>query len=334
MHFTRGQLQQLFNDFSTLKVMVVGDVMTDTYLRGKVERISPEAPVPVVALQQKVDMLGGAANVALNIRSMGATPLLCSVIGKDAQGSEFLKLLRKEGITDKWILSDPDRISTTKYRIIGNKVQMLRVDHESDADLDAEIEKSLLQKAGQLIRTEKPGVIILQDYNKGVLTPAIITGIIGLAKEQGIPVVVDPKKKNFETYRTVTLFKPNLKEIREGLRITVDPSSKSSLQEAASKLHDLLKADLVMITLSEAGVFISNGSESNIVKSHVRSVADVSGAGDTVISVAAMCIALGIPPLPMAELANLAGGLVCEQVGVVPVDRYALLSEASALLQQ
>lgn len=326
------QIQELFRSFEGMKVLVAGDVMIDTYLRGKVDRISPEAPVPVVALQQRVDMLGGAANVALNLKSLGAEPILCSVIGEDEQGKKFLDLLDNEKITREGILVDPGRISTTKYRIIGNHMQMLRVDHETDIDLSQQQEMSLLKRAEELISKFKPTVIILQDYNKGVLTPGVIRGITAMAGKAGIPVVVDPKKRNFDVYHSIRLFKPNLKEIREGLRIGVDPSSMESLKHAAALIHSSHNADLVMITLSEEGIFISNRKESIILKSHVRSVADVSGAGDTVISVAALCIAAGTAPGVMATLANLAGGIVCEQVGVVPVNREALIAETFTLI--
>lgn len=332
MFTSADQIREVFNQFEGIKILVAGDVMIDSYLRGTVDRISPEAPVPVVALRQREDMLGGSANVALNLKSLGATPLLCSVIGDDSQGVEFLRLLDKEGINSSGIIKDPDRITTTKYRIIGNKMQMLRVDHETDQDLSFALEQLYLERIDIILRDEKPSVIIIQDYNKGVLTPKVISGIISRASEYNIPVAVDPKKRNFDLYHHVALFKPNLKEIKEGLRIQIDPASKSSLSAAASSLRNSLDAGLVMITLSEGGVFIYSDSEAAIIKGHTRSVADVSGAGDTVISVASLCLSLGLDPISLASLSNLAGGLVCEHIGVVPVNKADLLSEASALL--
>ena len=336
MFSTAGEVRKLFSNFERLKVLIVGDVMIDTYLKGSVDRISPEAPVPVVALMQREDMLGGAANVALNIKSMGAEPLLCSVIGDDVQGAGFLKLLEKEEIGFAGILKTSGRITTTKYRIIGNKMQMLRVDNETDKDLNREEEKLLLSRIKEMVGNEKPDVIILQDYNKGVLTPAVIEGITQLARKVKIPVVVDPKRKNFTAYHSVSLIKPNLKEIREGLKIDVDPKSESSLQAAADLIHISQKIETVMITLSDEGVFVSHRkgqtNDSAIVKAHVRTIADVSGAGDTVISVAALCVASNLPFESMAVLANLAGGLVCEQVGVVPVNKQGLLKETVSLL--
>ncbi|NVO20336.1 MAG: D-glycero-beta-D-manno-heptose-7-phosphate kinase [Bacteroidetes bacterium] len=336
MFSSAGQIQQLFGSFESLKIMIVGDVMIDTYLKGIVDRISPEAPVPVVALRQKEDLLGGAANVALNIKALGAEPLLYSIIGDDNQGKELIELLDKEGISSSGIIKSHDRITTTKYRIIGNKVQMLRVDHETVEDLSQSEEVQLLDIIRSGLKQLKPSVVILQDYNKGVLTEAVIGGIIHEANLSGIPVVVDPKRENFFTYQSVSLFKPNLKEIREGLKIEVDPRSEVSLDRAADKLHELLKAETIMITLSDEGVYVSqqihNSRNSCILKAHVRNIADVSGAGDTVISVAALCIATEQSLDRLACLSNLAGGLVCEYVGVVPVKKSELLSEAIKLL--
>jgi D-glycero-beta-D-manno-heptose-7-phosphate kinase len=297
-----------------------------------VDRISPEAPVPVVELQQKEDLLGGAANVALNLKSLGAKPTLCSVVGDDQQGRAFLELLGIENIDKSGMITIPGRVSTTKYRIIGNKMQMLRVDHETDKDIEPEYEKQLLDRVEIIIQEKKPEVIILQDYNKGVLTSVVIKGITNLARIAGIPVVVDPKKKNFGTYKGIKLFKPNLKEIREGLNTEIDPSGTEGLKVACETIRKDNGHEMIMITLSEAGVFIHSAETTGIIKGHVRSVADVSGAGDTVISVAALCIAAGTSPEKMAALANLAGGQVCEEVGVVPVNKAKLLQEALELL--
>jgi len=332
MFKSHEQITQTFQSFSGARVLVIGDVMIDTYLKGKVDRISPEAPVPVVALKQRSDRLGGAANVALNLSSLGAIPMLCSVIGDDPQGGEFMKLLAKEGIDVAGILKDDSRTTTTKYRILGNNVQMLRVDHESDTELSPGMEQGLISSVEGIMDAWKPEVVIFQDYNKGVLTAAVIERVIQMGRLRGIPVAVDPKKKHFAHYKGVTLFKPNLKEIREGLNISVDSSSQESLGAAAARIHAGQEAQWVMITLSDEGVFISNKEESFIVGAHRRSIADVSGAGDTVISVAALCLAKGLGMMETASLSNLAGGLVCEQVGVVPVDKDLLVQEAHKLL--
>jgi D-glycero-beta-D-manno-heptose-7-phosphate kinase len=336
MFSTAEQIRNVFNEFEKLKVLIVGDVMIDSYLKGKVERISPEAPVPVVSLQHRDDMLGGAANVALNIKALGAEAILCSVIGDDQQGVAFLKLLEREGIGKQGILTTSARITTTKSRIIGNKMQMLRVDHETDLDISKEEEKRLMECIHSQVINRKPDVVILQDYNKGVLTPFIIEGIIQLAASMKIPVVADPKRKNFTAYHSIQLFKPNLKEIREGLKIDIDSKSEKSLCSAAEQIHTLQKVQTVMITLSEDGVFVSHQQHhtftSAILKAHLRNISDVSGAGDTVISVAALCTACGLGVESMAGLSNLAGGLVCEQAGVVPIDKLALQKEAISIL--
>lgn len=307
--------------------------MIDSYLIGKVDRISPEAPVPVVALKRRDNMLGGAANVALNIKSLGAEAIMCSVIGNDKQGEVLLNLMKKEGLKTNGIICSSERITTTKFRIIGNRMQMLRVDEEIDTDLNEKDAFELISCITSLIEEQKPDVIILQDYNKGVLFPKVIEQVSEIAYRNGIPVAVDPKKKNFTAYQGLNLFKPNLKEIVDGLKIDIDPLSMESLQKAADMLHVSQYIALVMITLSEHGIFISlkdaSGTRSKIIPAEMRSIADVSGAGDTVISVAALCLAAKTDHFLLAALSNLAGGLVCEQAGVVPVDKYMLMAEAT-----
>jgi len=336
MIITEDEIKHLFNKFNTCRVLVIGDVMVDSYLIGKVDRISPEAPVPVVALKQRDNMLGGAANVALNIRSLGAEAILCSVIGNDKQGDILLELMKTAGLKTSGIIRSNERITTTKFRIISNRMQMLRVDEEIDTDLNKKDSSELINCISNLIAEQKPDVIILQDYNKGVLSPEMIAKVVEIASIKGIPVAIDPKKKNFTAYRDITLFKPNLKEIVEGLKIDVDPLSIESLQKAADIIHLSQNIDVVMITLSEHGIFISSkdstGFSSKIIPAVMRSIADVSGAGDTVISVAALCLAANTDHFLMAALSNLAGGLVCEQAGVVPVNKYTLIAEASVEL--
>jgi D-glycero-beta-D-manno-heptose-7-phosphate kinase len=326
------EITELFRKFSSSLVLVIGDVMIDSYLIGKVDRISPEAPVPVVALKKRENMLGGAANVALNVKALGAKAVLCSVIGNDKQGDELIKLMQTSGLSTEGIIRSNERITTTKFRVISNRVQMLRVDEEMDSELNSEEAKKLLDKVSDLISERKPDVIILQDYDKGVLFPDFIEKLATLASNAGIPIAVDPKRRNFNSYKGITLFKPNLKEVSEGLKTEINPRSIDSLQNAADHLHSLQNVDMVMITLSEHGVFISakNSFEaiSKIIPAVVRSIADVSGAGDTVISVAALCLATKSDPVLMATLSNLAGGLVCEESGVVPVDKFRLMAEA------
>lgn len=328
---------QVFTSFSGLNVMVIGDVMVDAYLFGNVDRISPEAPVPIVSVGKRINRLGGAANVALNLKSIGVTPVLCSVIGNDLKGDEFLDLLQQAGIHQDVILRSAERITTTKFRIIGNKMQMLRVDEEITNDLGTGDEEHLISKITQLLDRGGIHAIILQDYNKGILTAGVIRNVVHAAVRLGIPVVVDPKRKNFELYTGVTLFKPNLKEIREGLNLDVGPQDTDSILHAADLLHERQDIRMVMVTLSEAGVFISeqmeDGSrERHTIPAHVRNIADVSGAGDTVVSVATACLAAGLDARAIAQISNLAGGLVCEEVGVVPVNRERLVQELKRLV--
>jgi rfaE bifunctional protein kinase chain/domain len=334
--YKENNYKKLFEEFNRLNIMIIGDVMVDAYLWGKVERISPEAPIPIVALRKRENRLGGAANVAMNIKSMGARPVLCSVIGDDDKGTIFLNLLRKEKIESKGILTSPRRITTTKFRIFGNNTQMLRVDEEVENDLSEHDMNALLNGIESIITKEKIDCIIFQDYNKGVITPSLIQRVIGLAKEWNIPITVDPKKRNFDSYIGVTLFKPNLKELKEGLKADFDPDDRDGLMQTAQLLRNRLNCDYVMTTMSEHGVMISmkeKTEEKNIfVPAHLRSVADVSGAGDTVISVASLCLALKRSPYEIAYISNLAGGLVCEDAGIVPIGKEKLLKEILALL--
>ncbi|MEI6747998.1 MAG: bifunctional ADP-heptose synthase [Bacteroidota bacterium] len=331
------EIENLFKAFCKLNVLVVGDVMIDAYLWGKVDRISPEAPVPIVAVNRRESLLGGAANVALNLKALGANPVLCSVIGEDARGNEFVELLKKESLDTSGICRSRERITTTKFRIIGNKAQMLRVDEEIDTDLIADDADKLIKCVASTIENKGIDVIIIQDYNKGVLTPFSISNILSIAQKKKIPVAVDPKKANFDAYRGVALFKPNLKELREGLKMDIESGNTSLILNAIDKLHKNQNVETVLTTLSEAGVLVSrrrNGEPREVVSvpAHLRSIADVSGAGDTVISVAALCLALGTTMHELASISNLAGGLVCEYSGVVPVNKEKLLSETLALI--
>ncbi|GAB4318057.1 MAG: D-glycero-beta-D-manno-heptose-7-phosphate kinase [Bacteroidales bacterium] len=315
--------------FEGKKILIIGDVMIDSYLFGTVDRISPEAPVPVVSVQRRQNRLGGAANVALNIKAMGAEPILCSVIGSDARGDDFLKLMNEEGLAIDGIYRSGTRPTTTKFRVIGNRMQLLRVDEESAEPLNKEEYNSLMNLLSHLT-DESIDAVVFQDYDKGVITPELITAVTAITGRLGIPVAVDPKKRNFKEFRGVTLFKPNLKELREGLNIEVSPLDRESLENAAARLKEVTGAEWVMITLSEHGIFIRhdgvNDSDSVILPARVRSVADVSGAGDTVISIAALGLATGMNAEEIATVANAAGGLVCEKVGVVPVDKSELLT--------
>lgn len=327
----KEHIRELFKSFNNLNVLIIGDVMIDSYMWGKVNRISPEAPVPIVAVHKKEKRLGGAANVALNIQAMGANPILCSVIGIDLEGQMFLDLLKQQKLSQKGILKSRTRITTEKTRIIGNNTQLLRVDEEMEEDISSGETQQLITLISYLIQNEKIDVIIFEDYNKGLITPKLISKIVELARSKGIPTCVDPKKKNFNSYKGVSLFKPNLKELREGLKLDITSDNINELQRAISSFRVKQKFDTAFVTLAEKGVVINSRSMKEHVPAHVRSIADVSGAGDTVISVASLLMALRVDPIVLAAISNLAGGLVCEQVGVVPINKEQLLEEALKL---
>lgn len=322
------ELNKLFQQFTQLKALVIGDVMIDSYLYGKVERISPEAPVPVVHISKREKRAGGAANVAINIKAMGATPVLCAVTGDDEAGADLKRLLEADGMTAIGLMVAKGHKTTVKTRVIGNKHQLLRVDDEEVRDLAGAIEKDFIAKCLSLIDNEKPDVIIFEDYDKGVITPALIDAVTASAKRNNIPVTVDPKQKNFNAYRDVTLFKPNLHELATGLNLQKIIPENGSLTAAVQGLIKDRNISMVMVTLSEAGVFIASADRNLMLPAHVRNISDVSGAGDTVISVASLCVAAKQTPEVIAGLSNLAGGLVCEEVGVVPVNRMRLQQEA------
>jgi D-glycero-beta-D-manno-heptose-7-phosphate kinase len=330
----KKQLSKAFETFDNLNVLIIGDVMVDSYLWGRVNRISPEAPVPIVAVSKKENRLGGAANVALTFKSLGATPLLCSVVGVDKDGQIFMDLLKEQKLSQKGILKSRDRITTNKTRIIGNNHQLMRVDEEVENDINRAETQQLLSIILYLLKTEKVHVVIFEDYDKGLITPSLISKVVAEARRKKIPVVVDPKKKNFSNYRNVTLFKPNLKELKEGLKWDFDAFNKKQLQQAVASFREKQNIDIALITLSEQGIYIDDGKVKKLLPAMVRNVADVSGAGDTVISVAAVCLAAGLDPVSTAAITNLAGGQVCEKVGVVPVNRKQLFRESLELLKQ
>lgn len=300
--------------------------MIDSYIWGKVERISPEAPVPIISITNKEIRLGGAANVAKNIAALGATPILCSVVGDDADGLAFMDLLTSREMDTRGIVVSKDRMTTVKERMLSASQQLLRIDRETTKPLNKNDKKALLSKIETLV--EEVDVIIFEDYDKGVLDKKLIKSVIALAKKYNKPTAVDPKKANFLSYEGVTLFKPNLKEIKEGLKIDFQNNDPVGVSEAAKSLKKKMVIDKVFITRSEHGVYIHSNEGEHFIPAHIRSISDVSGAGDTVISTAALCIALGLPDKFIAELSNLAGGLVCEYLGVVSIDKDQLFEEA------
>ncbi|CAH0997034.1 D-beta-D-heptose 7-phosphate kinase [Emticicia aquatica] len=319
------QANQIFDAFDKLRVLIVGDVMIDSYIFGKVERISPEAPIPVVNVKRKEIRLGGAGNVAMNIKSLGATPILCSVVGDDSEGKDLINLLAENQLPTDGIIRSKARITTVKQRVLAGSQHVVRIDSEMDGAINADERSQLIVKAKSL--AESCDVIIFEDYDKGALDAESIKQIVDFAKTKGIPTIVDPKKRNFLHYQGTDIFKPNLKELKEGLKIDFDAKNLDEIKAAVASAKNTLGVNGVFLTLSENGVFIDFAGETHHIPAHLRSITDVSGAGDTVVSIAAMCLALKLSPKTIAEISNLGGGLVCEYVGVVPIEKEKLKRE-------
>ena len=322
-------LANIIDGFSKLRVMVIGDLMVDAYTWGKVTRISPEAPVPVVNVVKRESRLGGAGNVVLNVASLGAKPLVFSVIGDDATGNALKQILVDAGLSVDGIIQEGGRPTTVKERVIAGSQQLIRVDSETEQAISSASSVALVSAIRASI--SEVDVIIFEDYDKGVLSEGLIQEVMGLAREAGIPTVVDPKKKNFFAYRGASLFKPNLHELRDGLGLDSSDLSALALPATVKKFKESQGFEGLFVTLSERGVYMDFRSEQVAIPAHIRQIADVSGAGDTVISIAACALAAGASPSQIAELANLGGGLVCEFLGVVPIEVNLLKREAAKI---
>ncbi len=325
--YSASQLKSIFTKFNKLKVFVIGDAMIDNYWIGNIDRISPEAPVPVFTVLEKQSRPGGAANVALNCKSLGATVSLLTVIGKDEQGKSLISTLNKEGIDSSMCMQSTDRITTSKTRVLCKNQQSIRIDEEMDEELSIKDEHRFIDMCMRAIQIEVPDIVIFEDYNKGVLKQNVIEKIIVHCKLVGVLTAVDPKKKNFFAYVGADIFKPNLKEVKEALDISIKEVSLTTMNQIHVALHKKLKHKITFITLSELGVYV-NETKGKKMAAHIRNIADVSGAGDTVIAVASMIYAVTKDENLMAIIANLAGGIVCEEVGVVPINKKKLVEES------
>ena len=324
------KIEQVFDQMKDKSVVVLGDVMLDSYLWGKVDRISPEAPVPIVHIQKEELRLGGAANVALNLAALGARVHLFSVAGNDSYSTALKELLEQSAISHQHILLSHDRPTTRKTRIMARNQQVMRLDNELSINLPKDLEDKVLERLEGFFEEQKPQLLILEDYNKGVLTPRIIQESIRLATQHNIITAVDPKHDNFFLYKGVTIFKPNLGEIKAALNLN---NLKDINLETLSAMHEGLFKELghlySLFTLSEKGVFYQkSGDNPKLIAAKIRNIADVSGAGDTVIAVISLVYALTQDMNLAAELGNIAGGLVCEQVGTAAINKSLLLSEA------
>lgn len=318
--------------FSEKKILIIGDVMIDSYLWGDVKRISPEAPVPILSRTRRENRLGGAANVAKNIQFMGAEPILAGVLGKDSNAEIFKDLLtQKNNIASRYLFTDSSRPTSTKTRIISSGQQLLRIDEEVITPLSPDVESAFIQNVLRAFSEQNIDAVIFEDYDKGVITENVIKKVTNTANEKNIPVFVDPKRRNFFEYSDVTLFKPNFAEFTSGLNIDVEKNDFNSLLDFAKQHRQKYNIKNLLITLSEHGVLLC-GDEDIVIPAQKRQIADVSGAGDTVISVLALCYASGMKMENAARVANIAGGIVCEKPGVVPIDLKELISECQRIL--
>jgi rfaE bifunctional protein kinase chain/domain len=322
---TQARLDAIFKGFEGKKIAVIGDLMLDRYIWGSVSRISPEAPVPVVEVDEESTRLGGAANVANNIASLGGVPLMVGVVGDDPGGAALRRLVEERGYPVTGVVTDSSRPTTTKTRVIAHGQHVVRIDHEAKHDIAAEVQERLIA----VLTRDMPTLdgIILEDYNKGVMTAGLIRTAIDLARRHKKIITVDPKFNNFFEYTGVTVFKPNRKETEEAIGRKI--KDVAEVEAAGRELLKRLQAKNVLLTLGEKGMMLieENGQASH-VPTTARRVADVSGAGDTVISTLTMALAAGATTREASMLANHAGGIVCGEVGIVPIDRKVLYGTA------
>jgi len=318
-----SRLEELRNAFEGRKIAVIGDMMLDCYITGTTKRISPEAPVPVVEIENEFSRFGGAANVALNIVKLGGVALPFGVIGEDTYADMFSDLLYASNISPDGLIRTKSRPTTAKTRIIAHHQHVVRIDKESTEPIDEETENRLFSAFENVI-ADVDGVI-LQDYNKGVLNELFITKTIALAKKHNKLITVDPKFTNFFAYKDVTVFKPNRKEASDVLKMKIKTAE--DVEKACSLLMEKLNAEYILLTLGEEGVAVFN--REGVIKrmpTKARKVADVSGAGDTVISTLSIALSAGANMEEACYLANYAGGLVCEEVGIIPIEKDKLFT--------
>ncbi|MCI0449706.1 MAG: D-glycero-beta-D-manno-heptose-7-phosphate kinase [Chlorobi bacterium] len=324
-NITVQRLQTIFKKSKGKKIAVIGDVMLDKYVYGDISRISPEAPVPVVEVKKTDYKLGGAANVANNIKALEAEPVLIGVIGNDYDSDHYLEVMKNQKLSTSGIFKDKSRPTTSKTRVISHSQHVLRVDHEAKEDISDTITGKVLDFIKSNIKNFES--VIMQDYNKGVLRKEVIAGVIEMCKKSGKHVYVDPKFHNFFEYKDITLFKPNRKEVGDVLGIVID--GEASAEEAGRKLMDSLNCKYLVLTRGEKGMkFFTKAKGFPIgmnIHTRARKVADVSGAGDTVISTIAVMLAGGADIVDSVMFANRAAGIVCEEVGIIPIYKKALL---------
>lgn len=311
------RLEWFFEQFKEKKILVIGDLMLDRYVWGVVNRISPEAPVPVVEVTNEFIRLGGAANVANNLASLGASPIPIGVVGNDVEGQQLIELMRTLKFATDWIAIDDSRPTVVKTRIIANDQHVVRADRESRISINSSIMNKILHAINCNI--QDVDAIILEDYNKGLLSKELIGEIIAIAKQHQKIITVDPKFDNFFEYKNVTLFKPNRKEAEAALGIKI--GSIDQVEQACRLMMDRLACEVVLMTLGDQGMcLLTSKGEFNQIPTKARKVHDVSGAGDTVIGTLTLVLASGGELKEAVTLANHAAGVVCGEVGVVPIE--------------
>ena len=312
-----SKFDELKEKFYGKKVAVIGDMMLDCYFWGSVSRISPEAPVPIVEIDNEFFRFGGAANVALNILKLGGIPVPIGVIGNDNDGEIFKNLLNDSGIQADGIFIDKSRPTTAKSRVIADGQHVVRIDKESKEYISSETSQKLFTFLNRSI--DDLDALILQDYNKGVLSYDLIKESIETANNKGKIITVDPKFNNFFSYKNVTVFKPNKKESEDALGVKF--KTEEDIIKAGEKLISKINSQYLLLTLGEKGIALFD-KENNYwrIPTKARKVADVSGAGDTVISTLTVALSAGADIKTASYLANYAGGLVCEEVGILPIE--------------
>ena len=320
------KLTEIFDSFASKKVLIIGDVMIDSYIFGSKKSVE-NAPSPILNASRKEKRLGGAANVALNVQSLGATPILCSVVGDDHDGRTFERLLNQQGMPYKGIIRSQNRITTNKLRVLSGSQQLLRIDSEDVHPLIELDRKALLNHILDLI--EECDLIIFEDYDKGTIYAEIISETIRIAKSQGIPIAVDPRQQNFESYKGVTLFKPGVPEMEKAISATIDERNESSLKDAIEQVDKKIGADSYLISLDDGSIFYQSEKHSFKTPPFITGVSDMSGVGNAVVSVAGLSKMIGLGGEEIAALSSLTAGVVANYSGVVPVDKDQLLNQAS-----
>ena len=313
-------LDQLFSSINNSRIAVVGDLMLDRYVWGVVERISPEAPVPIVSQTGESSNLGGAANVAANVSSLGASSALYGLIGNDSDGVLLRSIVIDSKIDADALLIDPTRPTSVKTRVIAHNQHVVRIDRESTRPMSAELQTQFLDNL--LTGLQSCNALILEDYNKGVLTEEVIKQTISACRERGIPVGVDPKKENFWNYKGATLFKPNLKELE--IAIGSKLRDDASLESAGQMVLKDLDLKYLLVTRGEKGMALFTEDDTHFIPTRAHKVHDVSGAGDTVIATIMTALAGGADIYQAAILANYAASIVIAEIGAVPIDATEL----------